>query len=80
MVRTEKDTLVIENTGVLIPLVLNRIFDRFYKQTGPAGSDDSTGLGLAIVKNICALYHYSVDYSFREGRHVFRVLFKDDLK
>jgi len=80
LVRTEKDALVIENTGVPIPLVLSRIFDRFYKQAGPAGSDDSTGLGLAIVKNICTLYGFSAGYSFREGRHVFRVLFKDDPK
>ena len=80
IVRTEKDALVVENTGAPVALIPGRIFDRFYKQPGPAGSDDSTGLGLAIVKNICTLYRYSVGYSFREGRHVFRVLFKGDPK
>ncbi|MBN9380957.1 MAG: HAMP domain-containing histidine kinase [Chitinophagaceae bacterium] len=74
MVRTEKNTLVIENTGASVPLP-DKVFDRFYKQTGQAGTEDSTGLGLAIVKNICTLYNYTISYAFIEGRHIFRLDF-----
>lgn len=75
-VRTERNTLVVENTGVPVPLS-DKVFDRFYKQTGQAGTEDSTGLGLAIVKNICTLYNYTISYAFIEGRHIFRLDFHD---
>jgi signal transduction histidine kinase len=77
VVRTERDALVIGNTGVPVPLSSDKVFTRFYKQTGPAGSEDSTGLGLAIVKNICTLYNYTISYAFIEGRHTFRLGFHD---
>jgi len=77
ILRTEKDALIIENTGTPVPLPSDRIFNRFYKQTGKAGSEDSTGLGLAIVKNICTLYHYTISYAFIEGRHTFHLDFHD---
>lgn len=81
-VRTERTALIIENTGIPVPLQAGKIFNRFYKQTGQTstivrldnrGHEESTGLGLAIVKNICTLYHYTIDYTFNGGRHVFRL-------
>jgi len=73
IVRTERDALVIGNTGVPVALQAEKIFTRFYKLTGSAGNEDSTGLGLAIVKNICTLYNYTISYAFIEGRHIFRL-------
>ncbi|MBS1664338.1 MAG: HAMP domain-containing histidine kinase [Bacteroidetes bacterium] len=75
VISTAKNSLTIENTGAFSPLHPERIFDRFHKQTGSAGSEDSTGLGLAIVKNICTLYGYKISYSFDNGWHFFRVYF-----
>jgi signal transduction histidine kinase len=81
-VRTERTALIIGNTGISVPLQTDKIFNRFYKQTGQTssigridsrGHEDSTGLGLAIAKNICTLYQYTIDYAFNDGRHVFRL-------
>jgi len=81
-IRTDRNMLIIENTGTYVPLQSDKIFNRFYKQAGQMsvqgrmdnrGYEESSGLGLAIVRNICTLYHYTIDYAFIEGRHVFRL-------
>jgi signal transduction histidine kinase len=74
-VTVEKDKLTIQNSGFSAPLDPYRIFDRFQKQNNSQGFEDGTGLGLAIVKNICALYKYTISYSYRENLHTFRVTF-----
>ncbi|MDG5491839.1 HAMP domain-containing sensor histidine kinase [Psychroserpens sp. SPM9] len=50
-----------------------KIFDRFYKESG---LQKSSGLGLAIVKKICALYDYKISYTFENQRHYFSIAFK----
>ncbi|GGA97945.1 sensor histidine kinase [Puia dinghuensis] len=75
VIATEKNALTISNTGGDTPLQPDKIFHRFHKQARLPGNEDSTGLGLAIVKNICTLYHYTIDYSFGNGFHSFRIGF-----
>jgi signal transduction histidine kinase len=70
VVSTEQSFLVVKNTSVSGALDPSKIFDRFYKQHANA---QSIGLGLAISKKIAELYGLSLDYSFEEGWHVFRV-------
>lgn len=77
VVKVEKNTLVIQNTGIPNALPAEKIFNRFHKQGSLPGNEDSTGLGLAIVKNICAHYHYAVSYSYADGWHTFQVIFND---
>jgi len=62
--------LTIENTGTPPRTDTQSLFERFKK-----GSHQSktTGLGLAIVKQICNLYQYSVNYSYREGWHIIKI-------
>jgi len=80
LAHTESGGLVkihIRNTQVCIEnsggpaLDTTRIFQRFYKESGDAGS---TGLGLAIVKSIAAVYGFSLNYSYN-GLHRFCVHF-----
>lgn len=80
MLTIDKNSLTIENTGIFQSLNAEKIFDRFHKQTGPAGTEDSTGLGLAIARNICALYNFRIDYSFDNSWHQFRVGFDTEIR
>jgi hypothetical protein len=49
----------------------SRLFDRFYT----SGKKGSTGLGLALVKSIADSYNFKIEYSFKEGKHCFKVMF-----
>lgn len=62
----------IDNEAAEGPLDADHIFDRFYQAGRKRGS---TGLGLAIVDAVCRLYGLRIAYSFRDGRHLFRVDF-----
>lgn len=63
------EAFVVANTGGA-PLDEERIFERFYQGQKKEGS---TGLGLALVDSICKAAHLSVQYTYREGLHQFRV-------
>lgn len=67
------DSLTIENSGSNIALDSQKIFHRFYQGGSKSGS---YGLGLPIVQSICRLYGFTIDYSFIESRHVFKIKFK----
>ena len=62
--------LIIANNGSE-PLDSSRLFDRFYT----SGKKGSTGLGLALVKSIADSYNFKIEYSFKEGKHCFKVMF-----
>ena len=62
--------MAFSNTGALVALDEEHIFDRFYKEGGREGS---SGLGLAIVKAICDTSDLSVGYDFVERKHRFVV-------
>lgn len=62
--------LLIANDGTE-PLDGTRLFDRFYT----SGKKGSTGLGLALVKSIADSYNFKIEYSFKEGKHCFTVIF-----
>lgn len=62
--------LLIANDGTE-PLDGTRLFDRFYT----SGKKGSTGLGLALVKSIADSYNFKIEYSFKEGKHSFTVMF-----
>lgn len=63
----------ISNTGM--PLVMNveKMFGRFQKETK---NEKSTGIGLAIVKKICDAGGYTINYEYKNGTHVFTVIFE----
>lgn len=64
--------LLISNTGTEVPLQEDRIFQRFFKDSGQTSSN---GLGLAIVKAITDFYEMSIQYSFLNNRHQMLVKF-----
>jgi signal transduction histidine kinase len=63
--------LIIKNTGFAPEVDTQMLFERFKK-----GSHQSktTGLGLALVKQICQLYQYSIDYSYKDGWHQIKIV------
>jgi signal transduction histidine kinase len=64
--------LTIENTGPMLEINAEDLFERFKK-----GSHESktTGLGLALVKQISNLYHFTVRYSHADGWHRVHIIF-----
>lgn len=67
-IELKSNGLIISNSGKNQALSENQLFMRF-KHSGI--SSDSTGLGLSIIKSICDLYHISIQYSFKDGLHIF---------
>lgn len=65
---TEKNYLIVRNTGIDKELDTARIFERFYHSENKEGS---TGLGLSILKSICKLYNFKCTYSYEEKMHQF---------
>lgn len=47
----------------------DRLFHRFAQTSGKRGN----GLGLAIAKAICDFHHWTIEYAFTDGRHLFTV-------
>lgn len=72
LVITNKNTLVISNSGEKPIEHPEKLFLRFYKESNGA---QSTGLGLAIVSKICNLYNFKISYKFEFNHHVFSVDF-----
>lgn len=70
-IKLTQQELQISNTGIESPLDGNRAFERFYKDAASEGS----GLGLAISSQICQQYNLQLNYSFINGRHVFKIQF-----
>lgn len=72
-VRVSDKGFTIENQGDA-PLDRNRIFRRFYQPGGRR--EGSTGLGLALAYSVCGHSNLSLEYDFRENRHIFSVNLK----
>lgn len=66
-------SLVVSNTGDEPKEETTKLFERFKKSSS---SQDSLGLGLSIVKTICDTYHFTPDYTFRNGMHILKISFQ----
>lgn len=64
--------LVIRNSGNPLSIAPSQLFQRFRK-ANPAS--DSLGLGLAIVKEICAVYHFALEYNYENKAHIISIRF-----
>lgn len=70
-VRIGKNGFEVRNTGKIDePLNKDLIFKQYFHSKN---SEESTGLGLTIVTAIAKLYILKIDYSYRDGYHVFSV-------
>jgi len=67
----DKNSMIIENSGIDKALDKEKIFNRFHSGQSSAAS---TGLGLAIVKAVGDLYGFTTSYSY-EQKHVIRIGF-----
>lgn len=65
-------TLRIANTGNAIKLNVEKMFQRFSKESM---SPNSSGLGLAIVRQICTTCGYDLQYDYSNTWHSFSVTF-----
>lgn len=68
----ENRTLTVANQSAEPALDESHIFSRFYRSKT---TQKGNGLGLAIVKSICDYHHWMVSYKYRDGLHIFTVVF-----
>ncbi|MEC5143370.1 HAMP domain-containing sensor histidine kinase [Chitinophaga sp. 212800010-3] len=59
----------ISNTSHLPEIPSDIVFQRFKKHN--SSYTNSNGLGLAIIKKIAGSYHFSLQYHYRNDRHIF---------
>jgi signal transduction histidine kinase len=64
--------LSIKNTGEVLHIEPEKLFDRFVKEST---SNESIGLGLSLVKEICETYNFKVSYSYEHSLHEIKVNF-----
>ncbi|MDN3673139.1 HAMP domain-containing sensor histidine kinase [Flavobacterium branchiarum] len=66
------ESITFSNTGQEMPLVVDRLFNRFSKANP---SSQGNGLGMAIIKKITEISHWKIDYRFENNLHRFTVKF-----
>ena len=69
-IQIKDKSISIANTGVVEPLNVERIFERFYQGNKEEGS---TGLGLTLTQSICNLYNVKIQYHFSNEQHTFQL-------
>lgn len=71
-IKMENKAWTVSNTGDRLSIHREKIFERFQK-----GDHTSvgTGLGLAIVKKICDRSGFTIEYDFKNDRHIFSLTF-----
>lgn len=72
IVKLTNDSITFSNTGTLLPLQTEKMFERFSKSNP---SSQGNGLGLSIIKKIVDTNHWSINYSFIDRMHCFEIVF-----
>jgi signal transduction histidine kinase len=72
-IKLNRDFLLIQNTGEPPVISTEQLFERFKKNNQ---SSDSIGLGLSIAKRICQVSGFDITYTYSEGWHILKVVFK----
>lgn len=72
-VRLAGSTLSVSNSGEAPAFAPELLFERFRKSNPQS---DSLGLGLAIVREICLYSQLGIEYTFKNGTHTVRVVFR----
>ena len=71
-VKLTKDRIIFSNTGALLPLQTEKMFERFSKSNP---TSQGNGLGLSIIKKIVDTNHWTISYHFKEDYHTFEIVF-----
>ena len=69
-IKTGKDEMIFSNSGEVLPLPEEKIFERFQRN---GNSRNSLGLGLALEKKICDLNNLRISYQYLNSIHFFIV-------
>ena len=71
-VKLTNDRIVFSNTGTLLPLQTEKMFERFSKSNP---TSQGNGLGLSIIKKIVDTNHWIINYHFINRMHTFEIVF-----
>lgn len=71
-VKLTKDRIIFSNTGALLPLQTEKMFERFSKSNP---TSQGNGLGLSIIKKIVDTNHWTINYHFKVDYHTFEIVF-----
>lgn len=71
-VKLTNDRLIFSNSGAILPLQTEKMFERFSKSNP---TSQGNGLGLSIIKKIADTNHWSINYHFTNRMHTFEIVF-----
>ncbi len=71
-VKLTNDRLTFSNTGTLLPLQTEKMFERFSKSNP---TSQGNGLGLSIIKKIVDTNHWTINYHYTNRMHTFEIEF-----
>jgi signal transduction histidine kinase len=69
-IKSGNNEIIFSNTGALLTIDPSKMFKRFVKQST---SEASNGLGLAIADEICKSNQLTLDYTFQNKLHSFKL-------
>ena len=69
---TGPNSLLIRNDGPALGFSQEELFTRFVRDTKRTGN---FGLGLSLVKKVCENYGITIDYTFENQQHTFKLIF-----
>ena len=72
IVKLSNNSLSFSNTGILLQLQTEKMFERFSKSNP---SSQGNGLGLSIIKKIVDTNHWRINYHFANRMHTFEIVF-----
>ncbi|MBK8601358.1 MAG: HAMP domain-containing histidine kinase [Flavobacterium sp.] len=72
IVKLNNNSLSFSNTGILLQLQTEKMFERFSKSNP---SSQGNGLGLSIIKKIVDTNHWRINYHFANRMHTFEIVF-----
>ncbi|MFV8271294.1 sensor histidine kinase [Flavobacterium sp. GT2N3] len=72
MIKLTNDSVTFSNTGTLLPLQTEKMFERFSKSNP---TSQGNGLGLSIIKKIVDTNHWTINYHFINRMHTFEIVF-----
>lgn len=72
IVKLTNDSITFSNTGTLLPLQTEKMFERFSKSNP---TSQGNGLGLSIIKKIVDTNHWKINYHFINRMHTFEIVF-----
>lgn len=73
----ENDRLFVKNSGEALKYPIEHYLQAFVREKNT--KTNGMGLGLYIIETICKLHKFNLEYAYKDGYHIFSVIFNENL-